>query len=436
MNNRRELSEIYNRLTVQQKKVFIKRLKELEEINSLSEDKKTGEARKFFKSLQNKVAPMVLSALMLASSTMLNGCYLDNYLQNCNQFSIFDSSGKIIENPATEIESDNSTNTAENIKGKYAQRLQGAFESWDINSVINQKYSTIVLDTINRIENGEDLAFLRGFNTENFQQDTSLLYIVLKDLLDDEAEFSINVNLKKEDKKARIKFYRKGTDTATFIITKNGRTYYNGIINNQVYAEGANFLPDNLPILFNEETAEIFNQLEKEDLGKLYGNELISFMFMGGLELQEKSLFLHSFDAKAKLTPLEKGSVSGYDHKEIEIEMPSHIHHIDERVDASGQVVQKEKDLCIASGVSVIANIKYQKANGEDYDEDEDYEEDENRVPKLRGFAIDAGEIYSLVGRGDKYKYAWREGYRVAEMQIDYSPQNIILPTTEAELSK
>ena len=248
-------------------------------------------------------------------------------------------------------------------------------------------------------------------------------------MLDDNAEYAIKVSLKKENQGADIKFYRKGTDTATFIITKNGKTYYNGIINNEVYAEGAEFLPSNFPVLFNEETAAIFNQLNKKDLGKLYGNELISFMFLGGLPTQEKNAYLRRFlsERYEKHEFVSRTSVA-------EFSMFSYIDHQEAVLNSDGEVITPAKDVGILSDVSLIVNSTYDTKKKE-----------EEQIPIITSFYLEAGDlqqyknITTLVeenGVLKRYPILIRDGYRVAEMSVNYTPENIILPTTEAELSK
>ena len=431
MNNRRELSEIYNRLTIQQKKQFENNLAKLQAFNRLSEKQKENAVRKLFEILKTKVAPVVLSALMLASPMVLTGCDENSSIlgSNTNQSAITDINGNIIEEPTGEVTTTENSVIYEPIEEKYAQRLQGAFKSWNINGVVDQKYSSIVLDAIRRIEKGERLQFLSGINTK-VEPTIDTVYLSLKKLLDDNAEYAIKVSLKKENQGADIKFYRKGTDTATFIITKNGKTYYNGIINNEVYAEGAEFLPSNFPVLFNEETAAIFNQLNKKDLGKLYGNELISFMFLGGLPTQEKNAYLRRFlsERYEKHEFVSRTSVA-------EFSMFSYIDHQEAVLNSDGEVITPAKDVGILSDVSLIVNSVYDIKKKED-----------EQIPTITSFYVEAGDLqqykkdYILVveenGTFKRYPLLVRDGYRVAEMSVNYTPENIILPTTEAELSK
>ncbi len=430
MNNRRELSEIYNHLTIQQKKQFKNNLAKLQAFNRLSEKQKENAVRKLFEILKTKVAPVVLSALMLASPMVLTGCDENSSIfgSNTNQSAITDINGNIIEEPTGEVTTTDNSVIFEPIEEKYAQRLQGAFKFWDINGVVDQKYSSIVLDAISRIEKGERLQFLSGIDTK-VKPEIDTVYLSLKKLLDDNAEYAIKVSLKKENQGADIKFYRKGTDTATFIITKNGKTYYNGIINNQVYADGTEFLPANLPVLFNEETAAIFNQLDKEDLGKLYGNELISFMFLGGLPTQEKFAYLRRFlnERYEKYELVSRTSLA-------EFSMFSYIDHQDAVLNSDGEVITPAKDVGILSDVSLIVNSTYDTKKKE-----------EEQIPIITSFYLEAGDlqqyknITTLVeenGVLKRYPILIRDGYRVAEMSVNYTPENIILPTTESELSK
>ena len=431
MNNRRELSEIYNRLTIQQKKQFKNNLAKLQAFNRLSEKQKENAVRKLFEILKTKVAPVVLSALMLASPMVLTGCDENSSIfgSNTNQSAITDINGNIIEEPTGEVTTTDNSVIFEPIEEKYAQRLQGAFKFWDINGVVDQKYSSIVLDTINRIEKGERLQFLCGTNNTSVGPQHAATYLSLKKLLDDNAEYAIKVSLKKANQGADIKFYRKGTDTATFIITKNGKTYYNGVINNQVYAEGAEFLPANLPVLFNEETSAIFNQLNKKDLGKLYGNELISFMFLGGLPTQERFAYLW-YSGNSRYEHGEKVSSGA----RTEFSMFSCIEHREAVLNSDGEVITPARDVGVLSDVSLLVNLAY----------DPKKEKDE-QIPTITSFYLEAGDVRDT---GDRtypeyedgvlktYPVLERDGYRVAEMSVNYTPENIILPTTEAELSK
>lgn len=425
MNNRRELGEVYKRLTTQQKKQFKSNLTKLQLINKLSEKQKEKAVGKLYETLKTKVAPVVLSALMLASPMVLTGCDENSSIFGTKpkQSVITDINGNIIEEPTGEVVTTENSVIFEPIEEKYLQRLQGAFKSWDISSVVDQKYSSIVLDTINRIEKGEKIAYLS-------RNDIDSTYLGLKKLLSDDAEYSIKVSLKKENQGADVKFYRKGTDTATFIITKEGKTYYNGVINNKVYAEGAEFLPANLPVLFNEETAGIFNQLDQNDLGKLYGNELLSFMFLGGLPTQESLAYLRRFFSE---TLTKNGRVSAT--STTEFSMFSYIDHIEAVVNSDGVVVAPARDAGVLSDVSMIVYASYDPKKSDD-----------EQIPTITSFCLEAGDLQQYKksvrrfrdegGTLREYPLLIRDGYRVAEMSINYTPENINLPTTEDELNK
>lgn len=78
---------------------------------------------------------------------------------------------------------------------------------------------------------------------------------------------------------ATITFYREGTETAGFILRyPNGQTVYDGVFNNEVYADGQEYLK-NIPLAINEERKVALEQLNSSELGKIYGDGIISYFF-------------------------------------------------------------------------------------------------------------------------------------------------------------
>lgn len=385
------------------------------EDKTMSTQQRKVELNKTFSKYTKKIIAVVVSALMLVSPVLLSGCDEDTFIGS-NQIqntTMTDSEGNVIEEPTGEVEIDTSVSNVvyEPIEEKYKERIMGLFGYWDINKVIDKEYSTMVENAIAETKVNKKVAW------KKFDQ----LYLSLERMLKDNAEYSVKVNLRKANQGADIKFYRKGTDTATFIISKDGKTYYNGIVNNKAYYEGAEYISTEIPILLNEETAGIFNQLEQKDLGKLYGNELLSYIFLCGLPENHDGYYhsgwLHG-GTEESLTAIDSG--------DFESTMFGARTDKEAVVDSKGNVIQPAETKYGPTDVSLVAHVVYP-------DKPELFDIDKLKAnPVLATFSIEAGDI----GWNEMNHTYFREGYRIVDMEVDYSPENIVLPTTEEEAQR
>ena len=373
----------------------------------ISGKQKEVELNKTFGKYTKKIIAVVMSAIMLTSPMMLAGCDENTSIigSNTNQTTTTNNSG---------IEDD--VSTYEPIDAEHKEKVLQIFDYWDINRVVEKEYSTMIRKALVDHRAG------RGIEWGNSTQ----LYLAIEQMLQDDVEYAIDVKLKKSNQGADIKFYRKGTDTATFIITKNGKTYYNGIVANKVYCEGSEYISKDIPIFLNEETAGILSQLNSKDLGKLYGNELLSYFFLSGIPANSKNYYYYAAIKEVRSKNEEKwGTISG----DFEACLFGRRVDIEAVYDTDGVLREPARTIYTATDVSLYANISYPEKTRRD-----DWISCTAR-PALTSFAVEAGEE-SHKETLDRFAKHNRKGYRVAEMQIDYSPQNIILPTTEAELSK
>lgn len=257
------------------------------------------EMNKFFK----KGLSTALIALVV--STMLAGCDLESK-QGSPSKGHYDFTPSVTEQyNATEIVTDSEGN--EHVLEKTRElsdwtigHLQSYFADRTIEDVINKKFTTQFnknLEDVNEIyerakeyaKNGPQItgsyitgetftfAFQTGNNTprevvkDDFQNG---LEAVQKYLMGDKVNYAIHVTNPRDKTGSDLTYYRKGSDTAVFVIKQGSNTYLNGIYEGEFYTDGQDYFPEWFSFALNEQKASLLRQADIT--GAEFGDEILA----------------------------------------------------------------------------------------------------------------------------------------------------------------
>ena len=232
------------------------------------------EIERMYACMKRYVAPIVASALMLASSLMCTGCDEtdgDGTSTGGSFVVVTDENGseytRVVEE-ATEPEPKIVT-LPEKEKGV----LQATIGSFNFKDAINQKYSK---KADGLIEEALKDQVMKPDGTGSGEK--RAIAVAMDNLLGGDDEFLINLNVLLEGypKDCSVQYYR-NEDASVFIITTPSGTLYNGVIHSDVYTDGAEYLG---PFGLTEETGALLKQMAvRTDVDKLHGDEIMSFVF-------------------------------------------------------------------------------------------------------------------------------------------------------------
>lgn len=241
-----------------------------------------------------KLTALAMSALMVVSPVaLLAGCDESKDLSETQSAYVTDTNGEYVTdsngNPETTIITTPAGTIPdfefEGLTEKMKENLQAYFADFDFSKVLNGDYSKSVNNYLKYSRN-EDLR--KDLDAEilnqamDYSQNISLdanqwdKYFFSK-VTGGDDKIALDIDFTGAD--ATITFYREGIETAGFILKyPNGQTVYNGVFNNKVYADGQEYLK-NIPIAINEERKVALEQLNSSELGKIYGDGIISYFF-------------------------------------------------------------------------------------------------------------------------------------------------------------
>ena len=224
--------------------------------------------------MKKYVAPLLASALMLASSLICTGCDEtdgDGTSTGGSFVVVTDENGseytRVVEE-ATQLEPEIVT-LPEKEKGV----LEATIGSFDFKDAINQKYSKKASALIEEALKDQ---VMKPDGTGSGEK--RAIAVAMDNLLGGDDEFLINLNVLLDGypKDCSVQYYR-NEDASVFIITTPSGTLYNGVINKDIYTEGVEYLG---PFGLTEETGALLRQMAvRTDVDKLHGDEIMSFVF-------------------------------------------------------------------------------------------------------------------------------------------------------------
>lgn len=224
--------------------------------------------------MKKYVAPLLASALMLASSLMCTGCDEtdgDGTSTGGSFVVITDENGSeytMVVEEATQPEPEIVT-LPEKEKGV----LEATIGSFNFEDAINQKYSKKASALIEEALKDQ---VMKPDGTGSMEK--RAIAVAMDNLRGGDDEFLINLNVLLEGypKDCSVQYYR-NEDASVFIITTPSGTLYNGVIHGDIYTDGAEYLG---PFGLTEETDALLRQMAvRTDVDKLHGDEIMSFVF-------------------------------------------------------------------------------------------------------------------------------------------------------------
>lgn len=373
---------------------------------------------KFKDVLAKKVTPVVMAALTAISPVVLAGCDETKnpnetqiaYVTDTNGEYVTDSNGNpettIITTPAGTIPDFEFEGLTEKMK----ENLQAYFADFDFSKVLNGDYSKSVNNYLKYSRN-EDLRKDLDAEILNQAMDYSQRISIDSNQWDEyffskvtggDDKIALDIDFTGAD--ATITFYREGIETAGFILKyPNGQTVYNGVFNNKVYADGQEYLK-NIPIAINEERKVALEQLNSSELGKIYGDGIISYFIDS--DILEK---LPCSKPLVSTTCYPEHGRAQVDFKLIKTTTPGYDLNYD-------GIIPVYLSVSLIRGTigSEIDNYEFQE------------------------LYFDVGETVESSKYLTIFQYAVNivNPVRLASIQLDLDPQNIKLPTTESEAEK
>ena len=306
------LREFFNGLDAEQKKEFKENdtdfkesLKDLEKLNKLSAKQKEKEVGNFFKTIKNKVAPIVAAALVAVSPLVLTGCDLENQ-QGTPSKGHYDFTPSVTENmDGTEVVTDKAGNeyvldkvrdladwSIENLKNYFADRT--------MQDIIDKRFTTQFnknLEEVNRLyeesissdKNSQQIigSYITG-ETFTLPQQTDEnapkevkkgdfqngLEAVQKYLMGNKVNYAVHITNPRDKTGSDLTYYRKGSDTAVFVIKQGSNTYLNGIYEGEFYTDGQDYFPEWFSFALNEQKASLLRQADIT--GAEFGDEILA----------------------------------------------------------------------------------------------------------------------------------------------------------------
>ncbi len=395
-------------------------VKKLELIAKIPNKEQRSEAMGKFKDvLAKKVTPVVMAALTAISPVVLAGCDETKnpnetqiaYVTDTNGEYVTDSNGNpettIITTPAGTIPDFEFGGLTEKMK----ENLQAYFADFDFSKVLNGDYSKSVdeyFELMHRGEINKNQSYMEGVSTA-----PETYYMVydyfFKNVTGGDDKIAFNIDFTGAD--ATITFYREGVETAGFILKyPNGQTVYNGVFNNEVYTDGQEYLK-NIPIAINEERKVALEQLNSSELGKIYGDGIISYFIDSDIWRGQGGLKVLSF-IQPHNSKVEKEK--GFDHRVIKM---TELRYLDDST-----IIPAYLNL----------NFKRDKEYAEDYSSYVNHWRVEKIYFEVGECTFREEELISIY----QYRVLIKDPVRLASIQLDLEPQNIKLPTQESEAEK
>ncbi|MGN1445415.1 MAG: hypothetical protein ACI4WV_03895 [Eubacteriales bacterium] len=224
--------------------------------------------------MKRYVAPIVASALMLASSLMCTGCDEtdgDGTSTGGSFVVVTDENGSeytVFVEEVTETEPEIVT-----LPEKEINQVETTIGSFNFEDAINQKYSKKAAELIEEALKDQ---VMKPDGTGSMEK--RAIAVAMDNLRGGDDRFLIDLNILLEGypKDCSLQYYR-DEDASVFIINTPSGTLYNGVIHGDVYTDGSEYLG---PFGLTEETGALLRQMSsRADLDKLHGDEIMSFVF-------------------------------------------------------------------------------------------------------------------------------------------------------------
>lgn len=443
----KKLNEAYNSLSEKEQKsynlIMAKIAKVMNQITNKTQ--REGVMKKFKDSLEKnnsvsnkvkKLTALAMSVLILASPvTLLTGCDETKtpsdtqvaYVTDTNGEYITDVNGQpIVLQPGEEYIPELSEKLKEHldaffadfdfnkaVNGGYVQELNGcyeAFKSWNQESVYNLNSNSLMLE------------FPKFYE------------VFLSNLMGPDSKMLLDINIPFIKSDTSIKYLKEGKDTALFIVQTPDGVEWNGVYNGKVYDGGLDVLPDSIPFLVDEERKSLISQLSEDELA-MYLDGCIAYLFNADYPLG------------GKVIGATTGSKTG-DNADILLRMTKQYERVpgtdfpDDLLSTKITVKYREGNLekYIPVVLSTVLDFRYYEENGKSKIERTDCEiflevAESNKMLELDSTTYGKLPGYLISNRHCGF-LKLNEGTRIVTITEDKEPQNVQLPTTEAEAEK
>lgn len=248
---------------------------------------------KFSKFFKTRIAPVVLSAVAVASPVFLTACdesSTNNTLNNTSNVQTGVSNTQtegVEETPSTTLTQETlnqylaktyyAGNDDKVIHSQYEDLVKNAFQYFSISDLLNNTYYTNlkrVIATYLGVPQGDNSTW-STYVYVNQQQAGAI-----NDLIDPNSTYAFNIYAYNETDGNSYQLIKDGPDTFGVVITKaSGQVLYNGYFGGVAYTEGEGcFKGLNFPLLTNE-YKNLISQAEVENSALLWGQNVLAFCF-------------------------------------------------------------------------------------------------------------------------------------------------------------
>lgn len=247
---------------------------------------------KFSNFFKTHIAPVVLSAVAVASPVLLTACDENstNTLNNISNVQTGVSNTQtegVEETPSTTLMQETlnqylaktyyAGNDDKVIHSQYENLVKNAFQYFSISDLLNNTYYTNlkrVIETYLDVPQGDNSTW-STYVYVNQQQAGAI-----NDLINSNSTYAFNIYVYNETDGNSYQLIKDGSDTFGVVITKsNGQVLYNGYFSGVAYTEGVGcFKGLNFPLL-TDEYKNLISQAEVENLALLWGQNVLAFCF-------------------------------------------------------------------------------------------------------------------------------------------------------------
>lgn len=412
-------------------------IKKLELIAKIPNKKQRSEAMGRFKDiLAKKVTPVVMAALTAISPVVLAGCDETKtpsdtqvaYVTDANGEFVTDGNGNLIEKPQTnrpevktepETERERTEDELRPIIDEVETELERFFSTWSWDDVLNGVY---IKELENLIPEQRDYDTISNhWMLRPGSGATDAYYIVkgyfytIESLIGEDSKYCVNIDIPRNTTGVDVKYYRdvQGNTAGFILTTPTGEIEYTGIFNGEVYTVDEKYSKD-LPFAITGEISNLINQAgQKEGLAKLFGDSIVAFTLTG------EDIITAIRDEADPI--IRKISITQNGGKAWFIDEDMQVRHHENYYKIATRQGSKEKQ----ENGNIISN-EY-KTNMESIMKDIVLYTDGKQSSEFTYEMKDA-----------KLQVSDSEGnnYIIANLTYDYNPENIKLPTQEAEAER
>lgn len=423
-------------------------VKKLEVIAKIPNKEQRSEAMGKFKDvLAKKVTPVVMAALTAISPVVLAGCDETKtpsdiqvaYVTDTNGEYVTDSNGEPltteITTPTTdgeietEIETERELTEVETLPltEEMLQNLKTYFAEFSLEDALNGKYTKAYNEIKKEVEaldsSNSKPSFIRYIDV-----DVKAIYSKFDEILGGDDTYSLDINIPRDTSGAKYQYYRDGAKTAVFIITTkdeegNEHYYYNGVVDNEIYTDGLEYLYD-LPFAITEESKEVIQQLNSNELGKILGDEFLCFLIQVDRKDEKDDnnvcAYVHGVEHLYDKFREENGRQSG---------------------EYSYNIIDYRKQACERNVAFGVGTMKFTDVgpDGSSNSGQTTYTLMNVFLTVFENWGFDAGYYILPDGKTQSFYSAEPKFYEprcVASADFNFSPENIKLPTQESEAEK